>query len=42
MKVVAKEIEIVACVNKQGVPKPIRFIFEIDDESYRAIKIERL
>lgn len=42
MKVVAKAIEMVAWFDKKGIPKPVRFRIENDDESYRVIKIDKV
>ncbi|HEY8893151.1 MAG TPA: hypothetical protein VIM70_23265 [Clostridium sp.] len=40
MKVVAKTIEMVAWFNEKSIPKPVRFRYENEDESYRVIKID--
>ena len=42
MKVVAKQIEMVAWFNKKGIPMPVRFRIENEDESYRVIKIDKV
>jgi hypothetical protein len=42
LKIVAKQIEMVAWFNKQGIPKPVRFRIQNEDESYRVIKIDKV
>jgi hypothetical protein len=42
LKVVAKQIEMVAWFNIKGMPKPVRFRIENEDESYRVIKIDKV
>lgn len=42
MKVVAKSIDMVAWFTKDGMPHPVRFRIQNDDESYEVIKINRI
>ncbi|MFT5875547.1 MAG: hypothetical protein ACI8WT_004540 [Clostridium sp.] len=42
VKIVAKQIEMVAWFDKKGVPKPVRFRIQNEDESYRVIKIDKV
>lgn len=42
MKVVAKQIEVVAWFEKNGVPHPVRFRLQKDDESYSTVPIDKI
>jgi len=39
MKVIAKEIEMIAWFDKEGIIKPLKFRLEASDESYQVIKV---
>ena len=41
MKVIAKEIEMIAWFDKEGIIKPLKFRLETDDEVYKVIKFWR-
>jgi hypothetical protein len=42
MKVVAKPIEMIAWFTKDGVPNPIRFKIEGEDEAVAVIKVDKI
>jgi len=39
MKVIAKEIEMIAWFDKEGIIKPLKFRLETNDETYKVIKV---
>lgn len=42
MTIVAKPIEMIAFFNKDGIPHPIRFRLESENEELRVIKIDKV
>jgi hypothetical protein len=42
MKVIAKPIDMVAWFTKDGLPSPVRFRLELEDETQKTIKIDRI
>lgn len=42
MRVVAKPIEMIAWFNIEGIPNPVRFRFQNEEEVWTIIKVDRI